>query len=120
MHQDLTTVFLANPTVMGVIDAYGIELIHPIREGRSEKQIGKKGISNHRWIVGGKLCLLVNQEGLVVAFDADTANVCDNKFQPLIKEFEDEMIVLQMKHFIQRMAPQRISNCANVELGTSE
>ncbi len=49
VHQDLTAVFLANPTVMGVIDAYGIELIHPIREGRSEKQIGKKGISNHRW-----------------------------------------------------------------------
>ena len=29
-HQDLTARFLANPTVMGVIDAYGVELIHPI------------------------------------------------------------------------------------------
>jgi hypothetical protein len=25
---------LAAPTVLGVIDTYGIELIHPIREGR--------------------------------------------------------------------------------------
>src|SRR5215813_2324640 len=49
--------FLAAPTVLGVIDTYGIELIHPIREGRSPQQIGRKGLSNHRWIVGGKLCL---------------------------------------------------------------
>jgi hypothetical protein len=35
--------------VLGVIDTYGIELIHPIREGRSPQQIGRKGVSNHRW-----------------------------------------------------------------------
>ena len=29
-HQDWTRAFLAAPTVLGVIDAYGIELIHPI------------------------------------------------------------------------------------------
>lgn len=98
-HRSLTDVFLANPTVMGVIDAYGIELIHPIREGRSEKQIGKKGLSNHRWIVGGKLCLVVNQDGLVVAWECATANVCDNKFQRLIKQFEDQMIVLSDEAF---------------------
>ena len=34
-HQDWTRVFLASPTVLGVIDTYGIELIHPIRESRS-------------------------------------------------------------------------------------
>jgi hypothetical protein len=34
-HQDWTQVFLAAPTVLGVIDTYGIELIHPMREGRS-------------------------------------------------------------------------------------
>src|SRR5262245_52330659 len=60
-HQDWTRAFLAAPTVLGVIDTYGIELIHPIREGRSPQQIGRKGVSNHRWIVGGKLCLLLNQ-----------------------------------------------------------
>ena len=57
-HQDWTQIFLAAPTVLGVIDTYGIELIHPMREGRSPQQIGRKGLSNHRWIVGGKLCLL--------------------------------------------------------------
>jgi hypothetical protein len=47
---------------------YRIERIHPICEGRSPQQIGHKGLSNHRWIVGGKLCLLVNQYGLVVGW----------------------------------------------------
>ena len=51
-HHDWTRVFLAAPTVLGVIDTYGIELIHPMREGRSPHQIGRKGLSNHRWIVG--------------------------------------------------------------------
>ncbi len=77
-HQDWTQVFLAAPTVLGVIDTYGIELIHPIREGRSPQQIGRKGVSNHRWIVGGKLCLVLNQWGGVVAWACDTAHVADN------------------------------------------
>jgi hypothetical protein len=93
-HQDWTKVFLASPTVLGVIDTYGIELIHPIREGRSPQQIGRKGLSNHRWIVGGKLCLLLNQYGLVAAWACDTANVADNTFQWLIRQFEERMIIL--------------------------
>src|SRR6267143_163605 len=42
-HQDWTRAFLAAPTVRGVIDTYGIELLHPMREGRSPQQIGRKG-----------------------------------------------------------------------------
>ena len=76
-HQDWTQLFMAAPTVLGVIDTYGIELIHPIREGRSPQQIGRKGLSNHRWIVGGKLCLLLNQWGLIVGWACDTANVAE-------------------------------------------
>jgi hypothetical protein len=60
-HQDWTKGFLASPTVLGGIDTYGIELIHPMREGRSPQQIGRKGVSNHRWMVGGKLWLVLNQ-----------------------------------------------------------
>jgi len=76
-HQAWTTAFLAAPTVLGVIDTYGIELIHPRREGRSPQQIGRKGLSNHRWIVGGKLCLLLNQWGLIVAWTCATAHVAE-------------------------------------------
>src|SRR3989442_5313565 len=93
-HQDWTRTFLAAPTVLGVIDTYGIELIHPMREGRSPQQIGCKGLSNHRWIVGGKLCLLLNQWGLIVGWACATANVADNTFQWLIQQVDGRMIVL--------------------------
>src|SRR6266853_1467228 len=93
-NQDWTQAFLADPTVLSVIDTYGIELIHPMREGRRPQQIGRKGLSNHRWIVGGKLCLLLNQYGLVVGWDCATANVADNTFQWLIRQVDGRMIVL--------------------------
>src|SRR4029453_17130334 len=93
-HHDWTRAFLAAPTVLGVIDTYGIELIHPMREGRSPQQIGRKGLSNHRWIVGGKLCLLVNQWGLVVGWTCAAASVADNTFQWLMQQVDGRMIVL--------------------------
>ena len=86
-HQAWTDTFLVEPGLLSVIDSYGIELIHPVREGRSPEQIGKKGISNHRWIVGGKLCFLLNHLGLVVGWDCATANVYDTYFHPLIARF---------------------------------
>lgn len=93
-HRHYVDQFLADPSLLGVIDSYGIELLHPIREGRSKQQIGKKGISNHRWIVGGKLCYLLNHLGLIVAWDCDTANVYDGAaFQHLVDDVADEMVV---------------------------
>jgi hypothetical protein len=93
-HQDWMQAFLAAPMVLGGIDTYGIEVIHPMREGRSPQQIGRKGLSNHRWIVGGTLCLVLNQYGLVVAWECATAHVADNTFQWLIRQFEERMIIL--------------------------
>ncbi len=93
-HQEWANSFLASPTMLGVIDSYGIELIHPVREGRTPNQIGKKGKSNYRWIVGGKLCLVLNRLGLVSAWDCDTANVHDTHFTPLIERFQDQMVIL--------------------------
>ena len=98
-HQHLTERFMAETTILGVIDSYGLELIHPIRAGRSQKQIGKKGKSNKRWIVGGKLCLLLNKFGLVVDWDFGTANQYDADFQHLIEKVVDDMIVLADTHF---------------------
>ena len=99
-HQHLIDVFMATPSLIGVIDTYGIELIHPRREGRSKKQIGRKGISNQRWIVGGKLCLLLNHLGLVVDWDCDTANVYDGSaFQHIVDNVSDEMVVFADEGF---------------------
>jgi len=47
-HRTWADYFLADPTVLGVADSYGIELLHPMREGRSVQQIGRKGKSNQR------------------------------------------------------------------------
>ena len=79
---------------MGVADTYGIELLHPWREDRSEWQIGRKGLSNHRWIVGVKLGYVVNHSGLVVAWDYAAANAPDNAFRDLIADLADEMVIL--------------------------
>jgi len=98
-HTAWTARFMAAPTVLGVADSDGIALIHPMREGRSPAQIGKKGQSNHRWIVGGKLCLILNQWGLIGAWDCAPANVHDTHFQPLIAQFDGQMIVLTATGF---------------------
>ena len=92
-HTAWTEYFLANPTPLDVADTYGIELIHPWREDRADRQIGRKGVSNHRWIVGAKLAYLVNQYGLIVAWDDAAANAPDNAFRALIADFQDEMVV---------------------------
>jgi hypothetical protein len=93
-HQHLRRRFLAQPTILGVADSYGIELIHPRREKRSAKQIGKKGKSNQRWIIGVKLCVMLNKFGLVVDFDSATANVYDSHFHRLIEKYAEQMVVL--------------------------
>ena len=45
-HPHWTKNLMAEPRLIGVIDTYGIELIHPRREGRSDQQIGKKVYSS--------------------------------------------------------------------------
>jgi hypothetical protein len=62
-HQDWTQRFLAAPTVLGVADTYGIALVHPWREQRHPFPLGAKGLSNHRWIVGAKLAVVLNKGG---------------------------------------------------------
>jgi hypothetical protein len=93
-HQDWTQAFLAAPTILGGIDTDGIALIHPRREGRSPQQIGRTGLSNPRWMVGGKLCLVLNQWGLIVAWACATAHVADTTFQWLVRQCEAQMRVL--------------------------
>lgn len=84
-----------------------------MREGRSEKQIGKKGKSNYRWIVGGKLCFVLNKFGLIVGWECDTANVYDATFHSLIERFQDQMIVLTDTGFHAKQGdPSNLKVCA--------
>ena len=95
--------FLAEPSMISLIDSFGIELIHPRREGRSKQQIVHKGYSNKRWIVGGKLCVLLNHLGLIVGWGCDTTNVYDGTaFQGLVDRVADEMVVFGDVHFVKK------------------
>ena len=100
-HRHLIDLFMAEASLIGVIDTYGIELIHPRREGRSERQIGRKGLSNQRWIVASFACFLTTS---VVDWDCDTANVYKrteavlcrydgSAFQHLVDGVENQMVV---------------------------
>lgn len=106
-HRRLTDKFLAEPTIFGVIDSYGIELCHPIREVHQprRKRIGKKGFASWKWIVGGKFCLLANKFGLVTGWQIKTANVSDQEFLPLVEAVSDKMIVLADIGFRRKIDP---------------
>lgn len=117
-HQKLTEQFLAEPTLFGVIDSYGIELCHPIRENHQphRNRIGKKGLAAWRWIVGGKLCVLANKFGLITDWQVRTANVSDTEFLPLVEAVQDKMIVLADKGFRRReKPPENLKICGRGE-----
>ena len=104
--------FLAQPTLLGICDSYGIELLHPKRHGRSPLQIAKKGLSNWRWITGAKLGLLLNSFGLVVSWSCQGANVHDAAFHPLIQDVQDQMVVLADSGFTSRRGnPHNLKVC---------
>ena len=86
---DWPQVFLAAPTVLGVINTSGGELIRPRREGRRTPQVGRTGLSNHRWMVGSPWCRLLHQWGLMVGWAYATATVADTTFQWRIRQAVD-------------------------------
>ena len=119
-HRHWTKRFMADHTLIGLMDTYGVELIHPRREGRSKKPIGKKGISNKRWIVGGKLCLVLNNIGLIVDWDVDTANVYDGSaFQEVAERNAVKMAIFTDEGFVKKdWDPENIRVCKRGEWNT--
>lgn len=112
-HQDWCDALLAQPSFFTVIDSYPIELIFPIREGWSERQLGAKGRDKGRWSVGIKLCWLVNDLGQIVAWDWAGMNVYDQHFYPLIAPFAGQTIVLADWGFRDRQgAPDHLKLCS--------
>lgn len=97
--QGLCQRFLAQPSFFGVADTYGIELVHPWREKRTQREVARKGLSNHRWIVGAKLAVVTDDCGRIVSFEVAGANVHDTSFHPLIEQWQEQMIVLADQGF---------------------
>jgi hypothetical protein len=88
-HPDWPQLFLAAPTVLGVIDTSGGEVIRPRREGRRAPQMGRTGLSNHRWMVGSPWCRLLHQWGLMVGWACAIANVANNTVQWCMRQAVD-------------------------------
>ncbi len=101
---------MATHTLIGISDTYGIERIHPRREGRSETQIGKKGISNKRWMVGGKLCFVLNHIGLITDWAVDTANVYDGTAFQDFAERNAEKMVCQRQFEMPKVDEEKVSS----------
>lgn len=54
-HHEWCCCFLAKLSFFTVIDSFPIELVFPIRQGRSAQQVGKKGRDKGRWSVASSL-----------------------------------------------------------------
>src|ERR1700730_6179242 len=92
--QGYTDLLLAQPSVLNVVDSFPIELIFPIREGRSAQQFGEKSRDKGRWSVGVKLCWILNTFGQVCGWIWDTMNCPDNDFLDFFEEYDGQAVVL--------------------------
>jgi hypothetical protein len=93
-HQNWCDRFLEEPTFFTVVDSFPIELLFPIRAGRSEKQIGKKNKDKGRWSIGIKLCWILNDLGRVVGWKWLPMNAHDQDFNDAVEAWEGQTITL--------------------------
>jgi len=102
-YEPLTDHFLVEPEAESIIDSYGVELIHPpIREGRSSAQIGEKAVSNHRFLVGVKMCWLITPKGQVIDWGWNSAEVNDQNFRDVGNLWKEQTQILADSGFQQR------------------
>jgi hypothetical protein len=111
-HQDWCDRLLAAPTFFTVSDSYPIELLFPIREGRTAHQVGRKGKDKGRWMIGIRLWWLLNDAGQVVEWFWLPLNRPDKDFNPLAASFDGKTIVLTDLGFRDKNGiPQNMKLC---------
>jgi len=93
-HQAWCDHFLEVPSFFTVGDSFPIELLFPIREGRSDQQVGKKNKDKGRWSIGIKLCWVLNHLGRVVCWQWLPMNADDQDFNDEIANLEGQTITL--------------------------
>ena len=93
-HQHLTDLLMEQPSVLNVVDSLPIELIFPIRQGRSKQQFGAKSRDKGHWSVGVKLCWILNRFGQVCGWIWDKMNYADNNFQDFFEEYDGQAVML--------------------------
>lgn len=85
---------LGEASLLNVIDPFPIELLFPIRAGRSPQQMGKKNRDKGRWSIGIKLAWVLNSLGQVVGWHWLTMNCPDQDFLPLVDLIQEQGVVL--------------------------
>ena len=93
-HQDWCDRLLEDPTFFTIADSFPIELLFPIREGRSEQQIGGKSKDKGRWSIGIKLLWIINDVGRVVGWKWLPMNTHDQHFNDEIEKLDGKTITL--------------------------
>jgi hypothetical protein len=109
--QDWTEHFLADEGLLGIADSFGVELLHPRRQGRAKTSEAKKGLSNHRWIVGIKVCALINHLGRVVDWQWQGANTHDKHFRPLIGQHAQTAVLTDSGFHGKKGDPGNLNVC---------
>ncbi len=113
-HHDWCDVRLADPPFFTVIDRSPIDLMVPIRHGRSPLQLGNQGRDQGRWRVGITVCGLVNDGGRVVAWDWDTMSVSDTPGNRIVAPLIGTTMVLADDGFRdQNGVPEHMKVCKN-------
>ncbi len=69
-----------------VVDSTGVELIHPIRQGRTVQNWHGKNKSKGRWYVGQKVAILVSPSGQIMNWECLPANAHDTWFENVFEE----------------------------------
>ena len=94
VHQDWCDRLLVEPSVFTVGDSYPIELLFPIRQGRTTKQLGKKGRDKGRWMIGFRLWWLLDTYGRVVEWYWLDLSHPDHDYNSLTASFDEQTIAL--------------------------
>ena len=92
-YERLADRLLADPSLLNVIDSFPIELLFPIRAGRSARQIGTKNRDKGRWAIGLKLCWILNRMGQVVGWHWLPMNHSDQDFLSLVDLLMEDGLV---------------------------
>lgn len=93
-HEEWTDLFLHQATFFTVADSYPIELLFPIRQGRTPNQIGKKGRDKGRWFIGGRFFAMLDCYGCFVEWSWHSADHPDKDFNRVTQSFAEQTITL--------------------------
>ena len=94
VYETLTDRLMASATILNVADTLPVELLFPLRAGRSDQQLGAKSLDKGRWSVGVKMGWILNQHNEVCGWIWDRMNVHDNQFLDFLGNYHDEGIIL--------------------------